>query len=87
MMLTKTNNIDSSNTSYNWPVVGTLLFFTGIAGIPAMFFVAMVALAVLGIGGEASFISSIHFSKPGAMFVHGGGGYFIFLNYAFSIFT
>lgn len=83
MMLSKTNNIDSLNTPYNWPVVGTLLFLTGIAGIPAMFFVAMVALAVVGLGGEPSFISSIHFSKPGAMFVHGGSGILFFLTMPF----
>jgi len=82
-MLTKINNIDSSNTPYNWPVVGTLLFLTGIAGIPAMFGIVMVALAVLGFGGEPSFISSIHFSKPGAMFIHGGAGILFFLTMPF----
>jgi len=82
-MLSKTNNIDSLNTPYNWPVVGTLLFLTGIAGIPAMFGIVMVALAVLGFTGESSFISSIHFTQPGAMFVHGGAGILFFLTMPF----
>ncbi|PAJ74498.1 hypothetical protein CJF42_10350 [Pseudoalteromonas sp. NBT06-2] len=83
MMLTKTNNIDSSNTLNNWPVVGTLLFLTGIAGIPAMFGVALVALGVLGFTGESSLINNIHFAKPGAMFVHGGAGVLFFLTMPF----
>jgi len=82
-MLSKTNNTDSLNTPYNWPVVGTLLFLTGIAGIPAMFGIVMVALGVLGFTGESSFISNIHFTKPGAMFVHGGAGILFFLTMPF----
>jgi len=82
-MLSKTNNIEPSNTLYNWPVVGILLFLTGIAGIPAMFGVAIVALGVFGFAGESSFISSIHFTQPGAMFVHGGAGILFFLTMPF----
>lgn len=83
MMISKTNNIDSLNTPYNWPVVGTLLFLTGIAGIPAMFGIVMVALGISGFTAESWFISSIHFSKPMVIFVHGGAGVLFFLTMPF----
>lgn len=82
-MFLKTNTTHLPNIPYNWPVVGTLLFLTGIAAIPAMFAVVLVALGPEGTGADSSFINSSHFKTPSAMFVHGGAGILFFLTMPF----
>jgi len=82
-MLFKTNTTNAPILPYNWPVVSTLLFLTGIAAIPAMFAVVMVAIGGSGVEGDSSFINHLHFATPSAMFVHGGSGILFFLTMPF----
>ena len=83
MILLKKPNINEINTPFNWPVVGTLLFLTGIAGIPAIFLVALVAMGPSAIEGVSSMINILHFETPAAIFVHGGSGILFFLTMPF----
>ena len=83
-MLFKTKTINSlPTTSYNWPVVATLLFLTGIASIPAMFSLIIIALGPSVAGEYSSFINSIHIAAPSAIFVHGGAGIIFFFTMPF----
>ncbi len=77
------SNINEINLPFNWPVVGTLLFLTGIPGIPAIFLLALVAMGPLAIDGVSSMISTLHFETPAAIFVHGGSGILFFLTMPF----
>ncbi|NQZ81284.1 MAG: DUF2306 domain-containing protein [Colwellia sp.] len=80
--LTKTD-INKINIPFNWPVVGTLLFLTGIAGIPAIFLVALVVLGPSAIDGVSSMINTLHFETPAAILVHGVSGILFFLTMPF----
>lgn len=73
---------------FNWPVVGMLLFLTGIPGIPAIFLIAMVLFVVISSGGEPaqsiqSMINPLHLGTPAAIVVHGGAGILFFLTMPF----
>lgn len=73
---------------FNWPIVGMLLFLTGIPGIPAIFLIAMVLFVVVSSGGEAvqsiqSIVDPLHFGTPAAIVVHGGAGILFFLSMPF----
>lgn len=76
-------NTNPETTHFNWLVVGTLLFLTGVAGIPAVFLVAMVAIGPDIFGGESSIINPLHFETPAVIFVHGGSGILFFLTMPF----
>ena len=75
-------NKTRTNQTFNWPLVSTLLLLTGIAGIPAMVILALVAL-----GPEntlaSSFVNPAHFQVPLAVFIHGGSGIAFFLTMPF----
>jgi len=81
MMLFKNTTPNAAHIPYNWPAVGTLLLLTGIAAIPAMFGLVLVALGPSGAG--SSFINSLHFNTPSAIFIHGGAGILFFLTMPF----
>lgn len=78
----------SQTLPFNWPVVGMLLFLTGIPGIPAMFLIAMVLFVVVSSGGDAtqsiqSIVDPLHLGTPAAIVVHGGAGILFFLTMPF----
>jgi len=79
----KTTDINEISIPFNWPIVGTLLFLTGIAGIPAIFLVSLVAIGPSAIDGVSSMINSLHFETPAAIFVHGVSGILFFLTMPF----
>jgi len=74
---------NTTTTPFNWPVVGTLLFLTGIAGIPAIFLIILVAMGPSAIDGVSSMINTLHFETPAAVFIHGGTGILFFLTMPF----
>ncbi|WP_019030083.1 DUF2306 domain-containing protein [Colwellia piezophila] len=77
------NNIKMKNKSFNWPVVGFLLFMTGIPGIPAFFILAVVALGADVGESFSSVVNVLYFETPAAIFVHGGAGILFFLTMPF----
>ncbi len=77
------NNVNIKNTPFNWPVVGLLLFMTGIPGIPAIFLLAIVAIGPSSGDSISSLINALHFGTPNAVFVHGGAGILFFLTMPF----
>jgi len=79
----KTTDINEISIPFNWPIVGTLLFLTGIAGIPAIFLVSLVAIGPSAIDGVSSMVNSLHFETPAAIFVHGVSGILFFLTMPF----
>lgn len=79
----KRMNNNTATHTYNWPVVGGLLFLTGIAGIPAIFIVALVAMGPDTMGSASAFINQAHFNTPLAVIVHGGSGIVFFLTMPF----
>jgi len=83
MTLLKQYNNNEINIPFNWPVVGTLLFLTGIAGIPAIFLVALVAMGPSEIEIISTMINTLHFETPAAIFVHGVSGILFFLTMPF----
>jgi len=79
----KKNDIKEISIPFNWPVVGTLLFLTGIAGIPAIFLVLLVVMGPSAIDGVSSMINTLHFETPAAILVHGVSGILFFLTMPF----
>jgi len=71
------------NKPFNWPVVGFLLFMTGIPGIPAIFMLALVALGPGMDESISSLVNALHFETPAAIFVHGTAGILFFLTMPF----
>ncbi|NMP30663.1 DUF2306 domain-containing protein [Thalassotalea sp. M1531] len=85
MTLAKTlnNNVTDNFPPANWSIVGLLFFLTGIAGIPAIFLVAMVALGPSATGEVSTIINVAHFETPMAIYLHGGFGILFFLTMPF----
>jgi hypothetical protein len=79
------NNVKIKNTPGNWPVVGFLLFMSGIPGIPAIFLLAIVAIGPSSGDSISSLINTLHFGTPAAVFVHGGAGILFFLTMPFQL--
>jgi len=78
------NTLHNTTTiPFNWPIVGMLLFLTGIAGIPAIFLIILVAMGPSAIDGVSSMINTLHFKTPAAVFIHGGAGILFFLTMPF----
>ena len=86
---THSQSLSGSQTlPFNWPVVGMLLFLTGIPGIPAIFLIAMVLFVVVLPGGETAqsiqlIVDPLHLGTPAAIVVHGGAGILFFLTMPF----
>lgn len=77
------SNTKMKKKPFNWPVVGFLLFMTGIPGIPAIFLLALVALGP-GIDEKfSSMVNALYFETPAAIFVHGTVGILFFLTMPF----
>lgn len=81
--------IDTSTAkfSYNWPVVGFLLFLTGVPGIPAMFILFYIAMGAPPDGSDHGFVNMLHFATPMAVMVHGSAGILFFLVMPFQFST
>jgi len=78
-----TNNIKMKNKSLNWPVVGFLLFMTGIPAIPAIFILIGVVLGPSAGEFFSSVVNALYFETPTAIVVHGGAGILFFLTMPF----
>lgn len=78
--LSDTNNL---TMPFNWPVVGSLLFLTGIAGIPAAVMLVLVLMSPTELTGIYAFVNPIHFQAPTIIFLHGGSGVLFFLTMPF----
>ena len=71
---------------FNWPIVGSLLFLTSLAGLPAIALVTITLLGPNAIAGVSSLLNQVYFETPAALYVHGGSGiiYFITMPWQFS---
>ncbi|REL25487.1 DUF2306 domain-containing protein [Thalassotalea euphylliae] len=84
--MASTQNYAQNTLKFNWPIVGSLLFLTGLAGLPA---IAIVTLSLMGpnaITGISSLLNQVYFETPAALYVHGGAGilYFLTMPWQFS---
>jgi len=77
------NCIKKKNKPFNWPVVGFLLFITGIPGLPAIFILIGLALGPSAGGLFSSVVNVLYFEMPAAIAVHGGSGILFFLTMPF----
>ncbi len=77
------NNTKKSKTAFNWPIVGFLLFMTGIPGLPAIFILALVIMGPSGNEALSAAINTVYFDTPAAILVHGGAGVLFFLTMPF----
>jgi len=77
------NNMKMKNKSFNWPIVGFLLFMTGIPGIPAIFILIGVALGPSAGEIISSVVNTLYFESPAAILVHGSSGILFFLTMPF----
>ena len=77
------HKIQTVQHPFNWPVVGLLLFLTGIPAIPAVFLLILVAMGPSAIEGASSIIHHTHFDTPAAIYVHGLAGIVFFLTMPF----
>lgn len=77
------NDTKIKKTRFNWPVVGFLLFMTGIPAIPAIFLLGLVALGPDVGESFSSLVNALYFETPAAIFVHGGAGILFFLTMPF----
>jgi hypothetical protein len=82
-LIMKQNSIKMKNKPFNWPVVGFLLFMTGIPGIPAIFLLIGVALGPSAGVIFSSMVNALYFETPAAIVVHGGAGILFFLTMPF----
>lgn len=80
----------SSNTSsqitkitFNWPVVGALLFLTAIPALPAAFILTMLIIGMLSGGEVSSLVNVLYFEMPAAILLHGSSGILFFLTMPF----
>lgn len=72
-----------NKTSFNWPIVGFLLFMTGIPGVPAIFLLALVIIGPSAGADMASLINAVYFQTPAAILVHASSGVLLFLTMPF----
>jgi hypothetical protein len=77
------NNTTMKNTPFNWPIVGFLLFTTGIPGIPAIFLLALVFMGPSANESLSSVVNTLYFETPAAIVLHGGAGILFFLTMPF----
>ena len=85
MLISKSREsaLSREKDSFNWPMVGFLLFMTGIPAIPAIFILAFVILGLPDGSGFASMINATYFEQPAAVIVHGASGILFFLTMPF----
>ena len=72
-----------NKTSFNWPIVGFLLFMTGIPGVPAIFLLAIVIIGPSAGAEMTSLINAVYFETPAAILVHASSGVLLFLTMPF----
>lgn len=80
---TTKNHATTHDVPFNLPIVGMLLFLTGIPGIPAILLIVLVLLGASGMDGSQSIVNPLHFDTPAAILVHGGSGVLFFLTMPF----
>lgn len=85
MPIIKSTNKTSilNKTSFNWPIVGFLLFMTGIPGVPAIFLLALVIIGPSVGADMTSLINAVYFQTPAAILVHASSGVLLFLTMPF----
>lgn len=69
--------------TFNWPIVGFLLFMTAIPSVPAIFILALVVLGPAADGSIPDAINALYFEKSAAILVHGSSGILFFLTMPF----
>ncbi|MDQ2078210.1 DUF2306 domain-containing protein [Marinimicrobium sp. ABcell2] len=73
----------AKSTSFNWRIVGLLLFLTGIPAIPSFFILALVVMGSSAGAEPSTLINALHFETPMAVIVHGLSGIVLFLTMPF----
>ena len=81
------NTAEQVKSPFNWPIVGGLLFLTGIPAIPGIFLIALVLMGPGAVEGVSESLNALHFETPMAVAVHGGAGFVFFLTMPFQFST
>ncbi|WP_448547542.1 DUF2306 domain-containing protein [Thalassotalea fusca] len=80
---TPNNNAITHCISFNWPIVGFLLFMLAIPGIPAIFIVLSVTFNEPLIEMASSIVNVAYFNSPSPIMVHGISGIIFFMTIPF----